>query len=385
MKSEVIELHNRNTGVLKVQGLIDVENEDDLAKAYTPGVAELSLMISKNNDLARELTISGKLICVITDGTAVLGLGNVGSQAGLPIVEGKSLLYKSLADVNAIPMAINQISVDEIVETIKNIENSFAGIHLEDIAAPQCFEILEKLENELSIPVYHDDQTGTAIVILAALINASKLAKKKINDLKILITGAGASGLATAELLFESGIKNITLVDTEGTLIINESQNNSYQNKILNKIGIETTKRELKDEVIDSDVFIGLSTGNILTKEMVESMKEQPIIFALANPIPEILPEVAKKAKAKIIATGSSNYPNQVNNILVFPGLFKGLLLSKGRDINFTLQKEIAEALAELVENPSYKKFIPSVFDEGVSEVVSRTVVRHFRKDKLNE
>lgn len=385
MNIEVIELHNKNTGVLKVQGLIDIDNEDDLAKAYTPGVAELSLMINKNNDLARELTVSGKLICVITDGTAVLGLGNVGSQAGLPIVEGKSLLYKSLADVNAIPMAINQISVNQIVETIKNIENSFAGIHLEDIAAPQCFEILEKLENELSIPVYHDDQTGTAIVVLAALMNASKLANKNINDLNIIITGAGASGLATAELLFESGIKNITLVDIEGTLIRDDAKNNYYQNKILNKIGIETTKRELKDEIIGKDVFIGLSTGNIVTKEMIESMNKQPIIFALANPIPEILPEEAKKGNAKIVATGSSNYPNQVNNILVFPGLFKGLLLTKGKDIGFSLQKKVAESLAELVGKPSYKKFIPNVFDEGVSEVVSKTVVRHFRKSKLNE
>lgn len=377
---DVIMLHKKNTGVLNLEVTEEVLNDQDLAKMYTPGVAELSLMIEKDNDLARELTISGKLIAVITDGTAVLGLGNVGDQAGLPIVEGKSLLYKSLANVDAIPLAIKQKSVDEIVETIANLEHSFAGIHLEDISAPQCFEIEAKLQERLSIPVYHDDQEGTAIVVLAGLLNAAKLAKKDLSELKVLVNGIGASGVATAELLLTAGIKNIVLVDKQGVLKLSDNTLNPYQRDLLVRIGEKSEGNTLADAIKNQDVFIGLSDGNVLTDEMVKTMNEEAIIFALANPVPEINPEVAEEAGAIYIATGSSKHPNQVNNILAFPGLFKGLLASKLKKVDLNLQLVVANSIANIVSEPTKEKFIPNVFDEGVVEAVSNSVLMYSQK-----
>lgn len=375
--NDVFEIHKKNIGVLSLKTTEEVHDNQDLAKMYTPGVAELSLMIEKDHDLARELTISGKLVAVVTDGTAVLGLGNVGDQAGLPIVEGKSLLYKTLADVDAIPLAIKQKSVDEIVDTIANLEHSFAGIHLEDISAPQCFEIEEKLQERVSIPVYHDDQEGTAIVVLAGLINAAKLADKPMSELKVLINGVGASGLATAELLFKVGVTHLTLVDKQGVLKVTDKTLNKYQRQLVEKLEENKNVTTLSEAIVEQDAFIGLSDGNVLTEKMVESMSSLAIVFALANPIPEINPELAKKAGAKLIATGSSKYPNQVNNILAFPGLFKGLLLSKAKKVDLDLQIEVANSLADLVTEASTEKFIPNVFDSGVVEAVTQAVLNY--------
>ncbi|MDT1959313.1 NADP-dependent malic enzyme [Carnobacterium divergens] len=382
MNEEVIELHREHTGVLSMENEINVRNSRELALAYTPGVAELSKLIERNPELAREYTISGKCIAVITDGTAVLGLGNVGPQAGLPIVEGKALLYKSLAGVDAFPIAIKQGSVDEAVNTIKNLELTFAGIHLEDIQAPTCFEIEERLQKELSIPVYHDDQEGTAIVVLAGLINAAKLINRPLSELKVLITGIGASGIATANLLYAAGITQLTLVDIDGVLSKHKNCSNPYQEALVEKIDYKVEAETLAEAIVGQHVFIGLSDANIVTKEMVASMAENPIIFALANPVPEIHPDVAKTGGASIIGTGSSNFPNQINNILAFPGLFKGLLEMKVNAVTLDLQIKVAEAIAGLVPEPTPEKFVPGIFDEGVVEEVTQSVRNYKIKEE---
>jgi malate dehydrogenase (oxaloacetate-decarboxylating) len=380
MESDVLALHRKHTGVLSIRPGINVRNNQDLANAYTPGVAEISQLIKNNHQLAREYTVSGKLVAVITDGSAVLGLGNIGPQAGLPIVEGKALLYKSLADVDAIPLAIEQTSIAEMIQTIKNFQNSFGGIHLEDIAAPKCFEIEEKLQNILDIPVYHDDQEGTAIVVLAGLLNAAKLAGKPVNKLKVVINGIGASGVATAKLLLYTGISDITLVDKQGILTSEDTTLNTYQRRLVEQIPVKHVAGNLADSLVDQDVFIGLSTGNILTPEMILRMGNNPIIFALANPIPEIMPTEAATGGATLIATGSSKYVNQVNNILVFPGLFKGLLAAKIKCVNLELEAALAKCLAKLVKNPSAELFIPNIFTEGIVEEMSKTVVNYAKK-----
>lgn len=383
MLDEVLKIHKKHTGVLNIETTEDVRNNQDLALIYTPGVAEISLMIKKDHDLAREFTISGKLVAVITDGSAVLGLGNVGSQAGLPIVEGKALLYKNLADVNAVPLAIEQKPVDEIVQTIENLQNSFSGIHLEDIAAPQCFEIEERLQELLEIPVYHDDQEGTAIVILAGLINAAKLQGTELKEMKILINGVGASGVATAKLLIAAGNSNITLVDLQGVLKADDQTINRYQRALLDEMTVDTLNMTtLEEAIVGQDAFIGLSASDVLTPEMIETMNDKPIIFALANPKPEIDPDLAKKHGVQLMATGSSKYPNQINNILAFPGLFKGLLRSKAKKVDLSLQLVVAQRLADMVQKPSAEKFIPNVFDGDVAEAVSESVFAHVQKEK---
>ncbi|UUV99157.1 NAD(P)-dependent malic enzyme [Vagococcus luciliae] len=377
MNNEILELHHEHIGVLSIQSELPVKNGIDLAKAYTPGVAELSKLIEKHNELAREYTISGKLVAVISDGSAVLGLGNVGPQAGLPIVEGKSLLYKTFANVDAIPMAIDQVEIDAFVETIKNMSHSFAGIHLEDIQAPRCFEIEDKLKELLDIPVYHDDQEGTAIVVLAGLINAAKVSHRKLSDLKIVLNGVGASGVATAKLLAAAGVTHVTLVDKEGILTKSSAQLNPYQEHLLSLFN-KRESGDLSEAIVDQDVFIGLSTGNLLTKEMIRTMNDNPIIFALANPVPEVTPEEAKEGGAKLIATGSSDYPNQVNNVLAFPGLFAGLLEAKAKFVDEKLQLHVAKTLADLVENPTEDYFIPNVFETRVVPAVKQSVVNFF-------
>lgn len=379
MKDEVLKVHKEHTGVLSLKAEINVRDAKELSLAYTPGVAELSKEIEKQPELARDYTVSGKVIAVVTDGTAVLGLGNVGPQAGLPIVEGKALLYKSLADVDAFPICLKQTSIEQIVSTIENFELSFAGIHLEDIKAPECFEIEKQLQEKLSIPVYHDDQEGTAIVVLAGLINAAKLAGKELSELKVLVNGVGASGLATAQLLFEAGIKKITLVDINGVINKDGGSINEYQQELFAQINYDVQAKTLAEAIVDQDAFIGLSDANLVTAEMVKSMADDPIIFALANPVPEIYPEVAQEGGARIIGTGSSAYPNQINNILSFPGLFKGLLEADVKAVTLTLQEEVAKAIANQVEKPTAEKFVPGVFDKGVVEAVS-TAVKKFKQ-----
>ena len=380
---EVLAIHQKNTGVLSLEATEAVLNHHDLAKMYTPGVAELSLMIAQNHELAREWTISGKLIAVITDGSAVLGLGNMGTQAGLPIVEGKALLYKNLAGVDAIPLALEQKSVDEMVQTIENLQNSFAGIHLEDISAPKCFEIEEKLQQRLNIPVYHDDQEGTAIVVLAGLINAAKIKGKPLNELRVVINGVGASGVATAKLCIQAGITHLTLVDRQGVLREEDPTLNPYQRALLRQvIKPSVENKDLATAVVNQDVFLGLSEADVLTPALIKSMNQDPIIFALANPKPEIEPDLAQANGVRLLATGSSKYPNQVNNILAFPGLFKGLLAAKGRKVDVGLQMTVARSLAAMISEPTAEKFIPNVFDGGVVDTVFNAVLDYIKQEK---
>ncbi|EMW5675575.1 NADP-dependent malic enzyme [Enterococcus faecalis] len=383
MLEEVLAIHQKNIGVLSLEATEAVLNHHDLAKMYTPGVAELSLMIAQNHELAREWTISGKLIAVITDGSAVLGLGNMGTQAGLPIVEGKALLYKNLAGVDAIPLALEQKSVDEMVQTIENLQNSFAGIHLEDISAPKCFEIEEKLQQRLNIPVYHDDQEGTAIVVLAGLINVAKIKGKPLNELRVVINGVGASGVATAKLCIQAGITHLTLVDRQGVLREEDPTLNPYQRALLRQvIKPSVENKDLATAVVNQDVFLGLSEADVLTPALIKSMNQDPIIFALANPKPEIEPALAQANGVRLLATGSSKYPNQVNNILVFPGLFKGLLAAKGRKVDVGLQMTVARSLAAMISEPTVEKFIPNVFDGGVVDTVFNAVLDYIKQEK---
>lgn len=380
---EVLAIHQKNIGVLSLEATEAVLNHHDLAKMYTPGVAELSLMIAQNHELAREWTISGKLIAVITDGSAVLGLGNMGTQAGLPIVEGKALLYKNLAGVDAIPLALEQKSVDEMVQTIENLQNSFAGIHLEDISAPKCFEIEEKLQQRLNIPVYHDDQEGTAIVVLAGLINAAKIKGKPLNELRVVINGVGASGVATAKLCIQAGITHLTLVDRQGVLREEDPTLNPYQRALLRQvIKPSVENKDLATAVVNQDVFLGLSEADVLTPALIKSMNQDPIIFVLANPKPEIEPALAQANGVRLLATGSSKYPNQVNNILAFPGLFKGLLAAKGRKVDVGLQMTVARSLAAMISEPTAEKFIPNVFDGGVVDTVFNAVLDYIKQEK---
>ena len=371
---EVLSLHAKHHGVLAISPEFAVHNKQELGEAYTPGVAIISKLIERYPELKDKYTMSGKLVALVTDGSAVLGLGNIGPAGGLPIVEGKALLYKSLSGVNALPLTVEQVSPDEVVSTLKNMQESFAGFHLEDIAAPRCFEIEEKLTKEVNIPVYHDDQEGTAIVVLAGLINAAKVVGKQLTDLKVVINGLGASGVATARLLFAAGIKNITFVDIDGPVHADSKNYNHYQTDLVKQSGDQTAYADLDEAVRDRDVFIGLSDADVLSADQVKKMADNPIIFALANPQPEIDPAVAHEAGVQVMATGSSQYPNQVNNILVFPGLYKGLLATDLNKVDFGLEKAIAHGIASLVPEPTADRFVPGVFDDGVVDTVAQAV-----------
>ena len=371
---EVLSLHAKHHGVLAISPEFAVHNKQELGEAYTPGVAIISKLIERYPELKDKYTMSGKLVALVTDGSAVLGLGNIGPAGGLPIVEGKALLYKALSGVNALPLTVEQVSPDEVVSTLKNMQESFAGFHLEDIAAPRCFEIEEKLTKEVNIPVYHDDQEGTAIVVLAGLINAAKVVGKQLTDLKVVINGLGASGVATARLLFAAGIKNITFVDIDGPVHADSKNYNHYQTDLVKQSGDQTAYADLDEAVRDRDVFIGLSDADVLSADQVKKMADNPIIFALANPKPEIDPAVAHEAGVQVMATGSSQYPNQVNNILVFPGLYKGLLATDLNKVDFGLEKAIAHGIASLVPEPTADRFVPGVFDDGVVDTVAQAV-----------
>ena len=381
---EILSMHAKNQGVINIAPQFEVKNRKELGEAYTPGVAIISKLIERYPELKDKYTLSGKLVALVTDGSAVLGLGNIGPAGGLPVVEGKALLYKDLANVNALPLTVEQVPVDEFVATLKNMQESFAGFHLEDIKAPRCFEIEEKLSKVVNIPVYHDDQEGTAIVVLAGLINAARVVKKNLKDLKVIINGVGASGVATARLLFAAGIKNITFVDIDGPVHVDSQNYNHYQTDLVKQSADQTPYKNLSEAVKDRDVFIGLSDADVLTSEQVKTMAKNPIIFALANPKPEIDPQVAKDADAAVMATGSSQYPNQVNNILVFPGLYKGLLSADLNKVDFGLEKAIASALANMISNPTAEKIVPGVFDDGVVNTVAKAV-QHYASQKNND
>ncbi|HBC97924.1 MAG TPA: NAD-dependent malic enzyme [Clostridium sp.] len=382
VKEESLRLHKEKHGTIEVVGTMPLRNSVDLAVAYTPGVVGPCMEIAKDEEKAYEYTIKGKTVAVVTNGTAVLGLGNIGPSAGLPVVEGKALLLKRFANVDAIPICLDSTDPDDIVNTIKNIAPGFGGIHLEDIKAPECFYIEDKLKQELNIPVYHDDQHGTAIAVLAGLYNALKIVKKNINNIKVVINGAGASGIATAKLLILAGVKNIILCDIDGIVCEGDNSLNEPQRQIARVTNRSLEKGSLKDAIKNADVFIGVSAGNVVTGEMIKLMNRDSIVFALANPIPEIMPGEAKKSGARVIATGRSDFPNQINNVLVFPGIFKGALSSRVREICDEMKIAAAKELASLVKKDELNEdyIIPSVFNKNVCDAVARAVMNTAQK-----
>jgi len=369
-------LYKEKRGKLEVVGMVEVNNGEDLAAVYTPGVAGPCMEIAKDKDKVYMYTMKGRTVAVITNGTAVLGLGNIGPEAGLPVVESKALLLKKFADVDAIPISIDSTDPDDIVNTIKNISTGFGGIHLEDIKAPECFYIEDKLKEILDIPVYHDDQHGTAIAVLAGLYNALRIVEKSIDKIKVVINGAGASGIAVAKLLSSAGVKKLVLCDINGALVEGDNTLNVPQKKILEVTNRNFEKGKLEEIIKNKDVFIGLSVANVLTKKMVRTMNKDSIVFALANPVPEILPDEAKEAGAKVVATGRSDFPNQINNVLVFPGIFKGALEVRVKDICDEMKIAAAKGIADLIDEHELNEeyIVPSVFDKGVCEAVAFAV-----------
>jgi len=372
-----LEMHRINKGKMEILSKVPLENNLDLSLAYSPGVADPCIEISNTPSLVYDYTIKGNLIAVVTDGTAVLGLGDIGPEASLPVMEGKALLLKRFANIDAFPICLNTTDVDEIVQTVKAISPTFGGINLEDISAPRCFEIEERLREECSIPVFHDDQHGTAIVVGAGLLNALKVVNKSKLDTKIVVNGAGAAGIAIVKLLLDLGFQHIIMCDSTG--IIHEDRTvgmNSTKVKIAKITNKEQIQGSLEDALIGADVFIGVSVADLLTRNMISVMNEDPIIFALANPNPEISPEKAKEYGVRIIATGRSDYPNQVNNILAFPGIFRGTLDVRASDINKSMKLAATYAIASLIRESDLtdEYIIPNPFDERVAKVVAEAV-----------
>ena len=364
-KEKALKLHEKKKGKFEIKSKIKIKDKKSLALAYSPGVAEPCLRILADKKNSYEYTSRGNLIAIVTDGSAVLGIGDIGPEAAMPVMEGKAILFKEFADVNAIPICLDTKDVDEIVRTIKFLEPSFGGINLEDISAPRCFEIEERLKKELKIPVFHDDQHGTAIAVLAGLINSLKIVKKNIKEIKIVVNGSGAAGVAIVKLLIAYGAEDIIVCDSKG-IVSKDRELNESKREISEITNIKNEKGGLKKAIKNSDVFIGVSVGNILNKEMLQSMKGDSIVFALANPIPEVTPEFAKKNGVKIIATGRSDYPNQINNVLVFPGIFRGMLDYKIKEINDEIKIAVAEAISKSVRKPRIEKIIPGVFNKKV-------------------
>ncbi|MGI6365085.1 MAG: NAD(P)-dependent malic enzyme [Bacillota bacterium] len=379
MREDALKLHRENRGKLAVSGKVPLRNARDLSLAYSPGVAEPCLEIHRDKDLVYEYTAKGNFVAVVSDGTAVLGLGNIGPEAAMPVMEGKSVLFKAFAGVDAFPICLGTTDPEEIIKAVKLLEPTFGGINLEDIAAPVCFEIEARLKQELNIPVFHDDQHGTAIVTAAALINALKVAGKDMAQIKVAVNGAGASAVAVTKLLLSMGVKDIVMCDTTGALYKGrqERMNPSKEEiaRLTNPQGIQGT---LADAVQGRDVFIGLSAGNVLSQDMVRSMAAEPIIFAMANPVPEIDPALAKEAGAKIIGTGRSDYPNQINNVLAFPGVFRGALDTRARAINEEMKIAAAYGIAGLIgqDELSPEYIIPRPFDPRVAPAVAAAVAK---------
>ncbi len=373
-----LEAHKEWAGKIEVVSRAKVTNKAELAVAYTPGVAEPCLEIAKDEMLAYEYTRKHNMVAVITNGTAVLGLGDIGPSAAMPVMEGKCVLFKEFAGVDAFPLCIDSKDVDEIVNIVHKMSKSFGGINLEDIGAPECFEIERRLKELCDIPVFHDDQHGTAIVVGAALLNAAKLKGKNPEDLKIVLNGAGAAGISIAKLMLDLGFTNLTLCDIFGTIYEGGPANTDAQREMAKRTNKEKLEGTLVDAIKGCDVFVGVSRANLVTKEMVESMAKDPIILAMANPTPEIMPEIAKEAGAYIIGTGRSDYPNQINNVLAFPGIFKGALEVRATDITEEMKLEAARALASVVSDselsPEY--IIPDSFNEKVADVVAEAVAR---------
>ncbi len=378
---ESLSLHKRNKGKIEIKSKIKLSDKRDLSLAYTPGVAEPCRKIDQQTSRVYDYTIKGNSVAVVSNGTAVLGLGDIGPHAAMPVMEGKCLLFKKFAGIDAYPICLDAKDSEKVIEITKAIAPGFGGINLEDIKAPECFKIEEKLAREIDIPVFHDDQHGTAIVVLAALINALKIVKKEIGETKIVVSGAGAAGIATARLLLAKGAQKIILVDRKGIIYKGREELNPEKQKMAELTNPEKIKGDLQGALEKADVFIGISSGNLLKKIDIKKMSSNAIVFAMANPIPEIMPDEAKKGGAIIVATGRSDFENQINNVLVFPGFFRGLLDSRAKKITTEMKLSAAHALAKIVKNPTPKKIIPSVFEKNIAKIISSNIQGLSKKD----
>ncbi|HEX3028314.1 MAG TPA: malic enzyme-like NAD(P)-binding protein [Clostridia bacterium] len=380
-REESLKRHGEWKGKIEVISTVPVKTKDDLSLAYTPGVAEPCLAIQKDVNLSYSLTRRWNLVAVVTDGTAVLGLGDIGPEAGMPVMEGKCVLFKTFGDVDAFPLCIRSKNVDDIVNTVKLLAGSFGGINLEDISAPRCFEIERRLKEECDIPIFHDDQHGTAIVTVAAMLNALKLTKKKIEDIEVVVNGSGAAGIAITKLLMSLGLKKVILCDTKGAIYEGRDNLNAEKAEMAKISNLHMKKGLLKDVVVGADVFIGVSAAGMLTKEMVKTMAKDPMIFAMANPTPEIMPDEALEAGAAVVGTGRSDFANQINNVLAFPGLFRGALDVRASDINDAMKIAAAKAIASLVSDEELKAdyVIPAPFDKRVGKTVAEAVAKAAR------
>lgn len=386
---ESLEFHKKHQGKIKVEAISDIKNRHDLSLVYTPGVAEASRQIAKNKSLSYDLTLRGRSVAVISDGSAVLGLGNIGPEAAMPVMEGKALLLKKFGGVDGIPIVINTQEVSEIVQFVKNIAPSFAGINLEDISAPRCFQVEEELQR-IGIPVFHDDQHGTAIVVSAALKNAAKVVGKKYESLNVVVVGAGAAGLAITKMLLglncssdtceiipgHRAVGNVIVVDSEGAIVKGRPNQNIYKQAISGVSNKENKNGPLSEVIKGSDVVIGVSGPNVITPEMVKSMAGRAIVFAMANPVPEIMPEEALKAGAMVVASGRSDFPNQINNVLAFPGIFRAVIKGRLTTITQKMKDAASEALSGVIKKPSVNNIIPDVFTKDLAEIVSKAVLK---------
>ena len=376
---ESLRLHGEWKGKIEVVTRVPVENKDDLSLAYTPGVAQPCLEIQKDVNKSYELTRRWNMCLVVTDGSAVLGLGNIGPEAAMPVMEGKAVLFKEFGGVNAFPICLDTQDTEEIIKTVVNIAPAFGGINLEDISAPRCFEIETRLKELLDIPVFHDDQHGTAIVVLSGIINALKVVNKEKEDCKVIVNGAGSAGIAITKLLLRYGFKDVTLCDKSGILSKNSKDLNWMQKEMMEVTNLSGKEGSLADAFVGADIFVGVSAPGIVTEEMVASMNRDGILFAMANPVPEIMPDLAKKAGAKVVGTGRSDFPNQVNNVVAFPGIFKGALEGRATQITEEMKLAAALAIASLVPEDELNEdnIMPEAFDPRVADVVSAAVKAH--------
>lgn len=376
VKQAALQLSEEKGGKIEVISKVPITNMDELSVAYTPGVAAVSSAIAENKEDVYRYTSKRNLVAVVTDGSAVLGLGNIGPEAAIPVMEGKSALFKAFADVDAVPISLDTQDVEEIISHVKAIAPSFGGINLEDIAAPRCFEIERRLKEELDIPVFHDDQHGTAIVVLAGLINALKVAEKTIEDVKIVINGGGSAGTAIAKKMIHAGAKNVIVCDIDGAISEDDPELQERHKELASISNPDHLKGSLEEVVKDADVFIGVSAPNVFKKEWIQTMNEKAIIFAMANPTPEIMPDEAKEGGAFIVATGRSDFPNQINNVLAFPGIFRGALDARASDITEEMQIAAARGIASIIPDDelSVENIIPNAFNPNVSKIVAKSV-----------
>ena len=379
---KALQMHEQWNGKLETAAKAHVNSREDLAIAYTPGVAEPCKVIAKDPEAAYKYTIKSNTVAVVSDGSAVLGLGNIGALAAMPVMEGKAVLFKEFGGVNAVPICLDTQDTEEIIKTVVNIAPAFGGINLEDISAPRCFEIEERLKELLDIPVFHDDQHGTAIVVLAGIINALKVTGKKKEDCRVVVNGAGSAGVAITKLLLTYGFEHITMCDINGIISSASPNLNWMQKKMTEVTNLENKTGSLADAMCGADIFVGVSAPGIVTKEMVASMNSDAILFAMANPVPEIMPDVAKAAGAKVVGTGRSDFPNQVNNVIAFPGIFKGALEGRATQITEEMKLTAALAIANLVpeDEVSDVNILPEAFDERVADVVSQAVKDHITR-----